>query len=33
MASKAYNMLFCHEVIYSACCLIDDRDGEKVYGQ
>ena len=24
---------FCHEVIHSACCPIDDRDCEKVYGQ
>ena len=23
---------FCHEVIQSGCCLIDDRDCEKVYG-
>ena len=33
MASEAYNCLFCHEVIHSACCLIDGRDCEKVYGQ
>ena len=25
MASEAYNCLFCHEVIHSACCLFNDR--------
>ena len=28
MASEADNCLFCHEVIHSAFCLIDDRDCE-----
>ena len=30
MANEAYNCLFCHEVIHSGCCLIDDRDSENV---
>ena len=30
MASEAYNCLFCHEVIHSACGLFDDRDFENV---
>ena len=28
MASEAYIACFCHEVIHSGCCLIDDRDSE-----
>ena len=26
MTSEAYNCLFCHEVIHSACGVFDDRD-------
>ena len=33
MASDAYIACFCHEVIHPECCLVDEFDCEKVYGQ